>query len=47
MIEARVVDVGTFKDLSNNNGLDINRVKWSYYQGVMVDRRYLVKDEEI
>jgi len=45
MINAIVVDVGTFKDLSENNGLDINRIKWSYYQDVMIDRRYLVKDE--
>jgi hypothetical protein len=29
MINAIVVDVGTFKDLSENNGLDINRIKWS------------------
>lgn len=45
MIDAKVIDVGTFKELSNNNGIDINRIKWSYYQDVMVDRRYLVKEE--
>lgn len=45
MIDAKTVDVGTFKELSENNRIDIDRIKWSYYQDVMVDGRYLVVDK--
>lgn len=47
MIDAKIVDVGTFKELSENNGIDIDRIKWSYYHDTMVNGRYLVKEEKI
>lgn len=47
MLESVVVDVGTFKELAKNNGIDINRIKWSFYEGFIFDKRYLVVKEEI
>ena len=46
MLESVVVDVGTFKALSKNNGIDISRIKWSYYEGCIFNNRYLVVKEE-
>lgn len=46
MIDAKVLDVGTFQELSENNGIDINRIKWSYYEGFLLNKRYLVVKEE-
>ena len=46
MNESVVVDVGTHKELSKNNGIDINRIKWSYYEGHIFNKRYLVVKEE-
>lgn len=46
LIDSVVVDVGTFKELSRNNGIDISRIQWSYYQGFIFNKRYLVTKEE-
>ena len=45
MIDAKTVDVGTFKELSENNRIDIDRIKWSYYESFILDKRYLVVDK--
>ena len=45
-IESVVVDVGTLKELSKNNGIDINIIKWSYYEEFIFNKRYLVVKEE-
>lgn len=47
MIDSVVVDVGTFKELSRNNGIDISKIQWSYYQGFILNKKYLVIKEEL
>lgn len=41
MIEAKVLGVGTFKELSEDFDIDIDSIKWSYYQKEIVMKRYL------
>ena len=46
MIEAKVLGTGTYKELSEDFDINIDSIKWSYYQKVIVMKRYLVIKKE-
>lgn len=47
MIDAKILGTGTFEELSIEFDIDIDAIKWSYYQKEIVRKRYLVIKKEI
>lgn len=45
MINAKILGTGTFKELSVDFDIDVDAIKWSYYQKAIVAKRYLVVDK--
>lgn len=46
MIEAKILGIGTFKELSIEFDINIDAIKRSYYQKEIVRKRYLVVKKE-